>query len=65
VEYFNCIYLDAELIDGFWHFEDQNGGLQPFISQTRVKPTTQLSVVRQHPPEKAGHIIYPSRPRKQ
>jgi hypothetical protein len=31
VEYFGKIYLDAELMDGVWFFENMFGGVYPFV----------------------------------
>jgi hypothetical protein len=55
-EYLSEIYLDCELIDGKWYFEDSFGGLFPFIVQERVKPYNLPQRHRRHSPERAGQI---------
>jgi hypothetical protein len=57
VEYFGEIYLDAELVDGVWFFEDMYGGVYSFVGQRRVNPQNPPEPERRHPATESGHVI--------
>jgi hypothetical protein len=57
VGYHDRLYLDAELIDGIWYFEDGQGALHAFSNQQRVKPKYPPILQRRHPPDRSGHSV--------
>ena len=57
VEYFGEIYLDAELMDGVWFFEDMFGGVYPFVAQRRVNPQNRPEPERRHPANECGYAV--------
>jgi hypothetical protein len=57
VEYWGEIYLDAELVDRIWFFEDMYGGVYPFVAQRRVNPQNPPEPDRRHPANESGHVI--------
>jgi hypothetical protein len=57
VEYFGSVYLDAELTDDEWHFEDWMGAVHPFALQDRVHLVNEPQLYRRHPPAWSGHSM--------
>ena len=57
VEYFDRVYLDAELSEEQWCFEDIFGAVYPFTAQHRVHPINAPQPVRRHPPSQSGHCV--------
>jgi hypothetical protein len=57
VEYLGLVYLDAELKEDCWFFEDSNGGVFPFLMQTSVHAVNSLSSKPRHPRHESGHTM--------
>jgi len=51
VEYCSAFYVDADLFDGKWFFEDSQGDLQTFMLQHLVKPLNEPTNQRRDPPD--------------